>query len=130
MAGSGLEGRTSRDRWAIRTCDAPPVLPNVMANAETTGEQDHGGVRMRMRDTIAGRWLPPAAVVLCVSAIAVGSEHVSAAAGAILRMIAGVGCSALLLLGARHHRCRPRWAWIVLSAGIGGWVLGDVLWDL
>jgi len=49
--------------------------------------------------------------------------------GAILRMVAGVATVTAVLIGARRHGCRPRWAWVLLAAGIGVWVIGDILWD-
>src|SRR4051794_2944684 len=85
---------------------------------------------MRLRATTPRAWLLPIALVAGVAVVSLIGNYQSDAAAAGIRFGLGIITTAALVLGARHHRCRPRRPWIVLGAGIGVWVLGDFLWDV
>ena len=84
---------------------------------------------MRLRAWNARGWLAPAVLVAAVTLGALVANHLPGEPAATVRLVLGVGTTAAMLLGARRHRCRPRWAWLVMATGIGLWVAGDFLWD-
>src|SRR4051795_11461762 len=84
---------------------------------------------MRLRAWSARGWAAPAALIAVVTLAAVVANYLEPEAAALLRLVLGVTTTAAMLAGARHHRCRPRWAWMVMAAGIAVWVAGDFLWD-
>ena len=84
---------------------------------------------MRQRASSLHGWAAPAALIAFVTIGAILSDHLPAEPGAVLRLVLGVVTTAAMLLGARRHECRPRWAWLVLAGGVGVWVAGDFLWD-
>ena len=84
---------------------------------------------MRLRALSARGWLAPAALIAAVMVGALVANHLPPEAAAVFRLGLGVVTTAAMLLGARHHGCRPRWAWLVMAAGIAIWVAGDFLWD-
>ena len=84
---------------------------------------------MRLRAWSVRGWLAPAALIAAVTLGALVANHLAPEPAAILRLLLGVVTTAAMLLGARIQQCRPKWAWLVMGAGIGVWVAGDFLWD-
>ncbi|HVU91514.1 MAG TPA: sensor domain-containing diguanylate cyclase [Jatrophihabitans sp.] len=74
-------------------------------------------------------WLVPAALVGTVAIASWFTGDLADETGALVRFALGLLTVAALLLGARRQQCRPRWAWLVVAAGIAAWVVGDLLWD-
>ncbi len=74
-------------------------------------------------------WLGYALLVVGVACLAVSGDFVGMTGGSVLRLLAGLLAVAMLVWGAWHHGAGARTAWLLLALGIGGWVVGDALWD-
>ena len=74
-------------------------------------------------------WIGPAALVVPVAVVAFVAGHLGADTGAALRGACGLAAVGVLAYRAYHSPSRSRLAWGLLAVGIGGWVLGDGLWD-
>ena len=84
---------------------------------------------MRLRAWGARGWLAPVALIAVVTLGALVANYLPPEPAAVVRLVLGVITTAAMLLGARIQGCRPKWAWLVMGAGIGVWVAGDFLWD-
>ena len=84
---------------------------------------------MRLRAWGARGWLAPVALIAVVTLGALVANYLPPEPAAVVRLVLGVITTAAMLLGAHIQGCRPKWAWLVMGAGIGVWVAGDFLWD-
>ena len=74
-------------------------------------------------------WFGPLLLVTVVGCLAVSANLVDATSGIVIRLLAGLLVVAALAWGASHHGAGTRRAWWLIMLGIGGWVVGDAVWD-
>jgi diguanylate cyclase (GGDEF)-like protein/PAS domain S-box-containing protein len=74
-------------------------------------------------------WLAPVLLVMTVVTLTLSGNLVDANTGTLIRLLAGLLVLATLVWGVRHHGAGTRRAWWLITIGIGGWVVGDALWD-
>lgn len=74
-------------------------------------------------------WFAPVLLVTTVSGLALSANLVGATSGTLIRLLAGSVVLAALAWGGGHHGAGTRRAWWLITIGIGGWVVGDALWD-
>jgi diguanylate cyclase (GGDEF)-like protein/PAS domain S-box-containing protein len=74
-------------------------------------------------------WFAPVLLILSVAGLSVAANFVGADEGTLIRLVAGLVVVAALAWGAGHHGATTRRAWGLIALGLGGWVIGDALWD-
>jgi diguanylate cyclase (GGDEF)-like protein/PAS domain S-box-containing protein len=67
--------------------------------------------------------------VTSIGCLALSANFLGTADAILIRLLAGLVTVAALAWGVGHHGSGTRRAWWLIAIGLGGWVIGDAVWD-